>query len=164
MLTRGAVDAMTATMDGVGGELKKIYTGITNSFGTTFEMDPGKFMREQKEVEDAPTSRRATVQFGKGAHVVDFTDSKGKTYPVLEPGVDCLFSCQIIYQGNRTADFLEADKRLDSAKQASKKNANTVWHHYHDYDPRTNTGTMCLMEKDKHNVFHYGGMYQFNGT
>lgn len=160
--TRGAA-AKLGDEVAANAELKRIYSGVTNSYGTTFEQNPELFLRQQKEVENSSTNRRPAQNFGEGARLVIF-EYDGAKHWGLDPGVDALFKCEIEYTGTRTGDFALARAKLAAAGRASHETADTVWHHYHDYNATTGRGTLFLMTKSAHNVPHHGGMFQFNGT
>lgn len=58
------------------------------------------------------------------------------------------------YTGSRTGDFTA----LGGTPTGQ------VWHHYHDYNKATNTGSMYLITKAQHKAGHYGGVSQWNSS
>ena len=65
----------------------------------------------------------------------------------------------IEYTGNYHKDFEEASMKALGQKSTPR---NYVWHHLDDYDPKTNTGTMQLVEQNAHTgITHTGGVSQY---
>jgi hypothetical protein len=93
------------------------------------------------------------IFFHKGVQCVGF--DPGGAYYAME---------EIEYTGNDDLDFQVAD--FQSAKRGHKTRASvadSVWHHFHDYDPDTNTGTLYLVDVATHKKYpHKGGMFQYN--
>jgi len=84
---------------------------------------------------------------------IDFANSSA-LYPV---GPGQKNQVKITYTGNREGDFAAANEEAGF----DKKPADYVWHHLHDFCPKTNTGTMQLVHEDWHEAYgHAGGVNQ----
>jgi len=79
---------------------------------------------------------------------------RGKTKTGLVPTERNVRSVKVKYTGSRAGDFR-------AANAGRPQPADRVWHHFHDYDPKTNTGTMYLMKISDHKVGHTGGVWMF---
>lgn len=81
----------------------------------------------------------------------------GKWRTGLNPHSDYYRKVTITYQGSRTKDFAEANRLVGY----SKTPVGYVWHHFHDYDSETRTGTLFLMTESDHSVRHTGGVWMY---
>ena len=87
---------------------------------------------------------------------LDFADSNAlyNKKPDVNPIV------KIKYTGDYDLDFQAANKA--AGLNQKKAPSGYVWHHLDDYDPRTNTGTMQLVEQGAHRgIPHKGGVSQY---
>ncbi|MBS5775388.1 MAG: PAAR domain-containing protein [Enterobacter cloacae] len=87
---------------------------------------------------------------------LDFADSNAlyNKKPDVNPIV------KIQYTGDYDLDFQAANKA--AGLNQKKAPSGYVWHHLDDYDPRTNTGTMQLVEQGAHRgIPHKGGVSQY---
>jgi hypothetical protein len=144
-------------------ELNELYKVTASLFGYDWDEATDQ---EKKEiilmVTNLQSAERAKKPPNKGAGnpaLVDFT-YKGETKKGLDPGGAYYDKLTITYSGTRTQDFLYADNAL--IKKGGIRPANTVWHHYHDYNPVSNQGTMYLMSLTDHSPTHFGGMWMYN--
>jgi hypothetical protein len=65
---------------------------------------------------------------------------------------------QIAYTGGRNGDYAAAN----AAAGYGATPGGYTWHHFEDYDPFSNTGTMQLVLTAAHSaVFHFGGAWQW---
>ncbi len=76
----------------------------------------------------------------------------GETRTGLNPGAQYIRMVRIKYTGSRAADFRIAGDHIPGI---------TVLHHFHDYDPGSNTGTLYLMRVADHAIRHSGGVWQY---
>ncbi|MEG1039681.1 MAG: HNH endonuclease [Pseudomonas sp.] len=69
----------------------------------------------------------------------------------------------IEYKGDYIKDFEAANKVAELNQKATPRGY--VWHHLDDYDPKTNKGTMQLVEQMAHQgVPHKGGVSQYKAA
>ncbi|WP_177342387.1 RHS repeat-associated core domain-containing protein, partial [Pseudomonas sp. ICMP 3272] len=67
---------------------------------------------------------------------------------------------EIQYTGDYDLDFETANR--EAGLNQKKTPSGHVWHHLDDYDPRTNRGTMQLVEQNAHRgISHKGGVNQY---
>jgi hypothetical protein len=69
---------------------------------------------------------------------------------------------KIAYTGSRKGDFAAANQAVGIKAQ----DPDYVWHHMHDYDATSNTGTMYLVKHELHTPgkggpAHFGGVWQY---
>ncbi|HKS30569.1 MAG TPA: SpvB/TcaC N-terminal domain-containing protein [Pyrinomonadaceae bacterium] len=95
------------------------------------------------------------IDHGK-AKLVNFK-FMGMTRRGLHPGSDYVDRAVIIYTGSRAGDFAAANLAVGRGATPG----GYVWHHYHNYKPATNTGTLYLMTTAKHAPAHSGGVWQY---
>lgn len=76
----------------------------------------------------------------------------GQTRWGLNPGNRFLNKVNITYTGSRAGDYAAA---------GGAPGAGQVWHHYHNYNPATNRGTMYLMTVADHAAAHSGGVWMY---
>src|SRR5690606_11858546 len=87
--------------------------------------------------------------------------AKSNALYAKNPNVNPVVSIE--YTGDYKKDFEVANK----AAGLNQKTTPTkhVWHHLDDYDPKTNKGTMQLVEKRAHNgIPHKGGVSQYKAA
>ncbi|MCU7365886.1 HNH endonuclease [Pantoea stewartii] len=69
----------------------------------------------------------------------------------------------ISYSGDYELDF-QSENEIAGLNQKSTPRG-YVWHHLDDYDPKTNTGTMQLVEQNAHSgIPHSGGVSQYKAA
>lgn len=144
-------------------ELKELWKGAAKEFGYDWEeasdKEKNEIMLAVEALQSAARTKKPPNKGGGNPTLVDFS-YKGETKKGLDPGGAYYFKLVIHYSGTRTQDFLNADAAL--YKSGTIRPANTVWHHYHDYNPVHNTGTMFLMSITDHSQPHFGGMWMYN--
>jgi intein/homing endonuclease len=81
----------------------------------------------------------------------------------LDPGTQFRETLEIQYNHTSQQDIDFADAWLAGTGR-TPRNANTeVWHHFHNYNPVTNRGTLYLMSREIHDtISHYGGRWQYS--
>jgi RHS repeat-associated protein len=80
----------------------------------------------------------------------------------LDPGTYYRASVRIQYNLTSADDIAEADQWLINQGLPPRDPNTEVWHHFHDYDPNTNTGTLYLMLRIYHWLGHSGGRWQYD--
>ncbi|MBI6743565.1 RHS repeat-associated core domain-containing protein, partial [Pseudomonas syringae] len=70
---------------------------------------------------------------------------------------------EIQYTGDYDLDFETANR--EAGLNQKKTPSGHVWHHLDDYDPKTNRGTMQLVEQNAHSgISHKGGVSQYKAA
>ncbi len=115
----------------------------TKALGKRARTEPERF----SELDFSPKPRR--VKFRT-------PDGSGYRTGLHFPEGTYITKVKIAYQGSREADYRAAEAATGRTHVPNE----TVWHHYHDYDAGTNTGTMYLVRTTDHAPSHSGGVYQ----
>jgi RHS repeat-associated protein len=105
--------------------------------------------RQRYEPGEGGEATTASVTFGP--------EFGGETRTVLNPNGQYTKKLKITYQGTRAKDFAVANSFFGYKKTPK----GFVWHHFHDYDPDSDTGTLYLMRKSVHKVSHSGGVWMY---
>lgn len=75
----------------------------------------------------------------------------------LHPGGQYTHRVRIVYTGTNAGDFAAANAAVGLLATP----AGRVWHHYHNYNPATNSGTLYLMRVADHRRYHTGGEWMY---
>ncbi len=100
--------------------------------------------------------QRVPTVRGFGTPVVRRMVMGGVNRRVLDPGGAYIHRVNIPYTGTLRGDF-----RLANQRRGVQQPPRTTWHHFHDYNPQTNRGTMYLMRTRDHAPRHTGGAHQY---